>query len=421
MHNIVVLGAGFAGLRCALKLARQLKKLGLQNEWSIVLFDKNSYHTYTPALYEAASAYIWTGAGRGEKQHFEEMLGGSLSLPISEILEGKHIIFVRHQVTDINFESKVVRTADGGKVSFTYLVFALGSQSIYFDIKGAEACCYGLKTLYDALRIRRRIEEIVSNARKDEQIKIAVVGGGATGVETIAEVAKYAKHLAKDFKVARSRVKLFLLEAEAQILLGIPERQRRIIEKRLRRLGVTIRTLARISEVENTCVVLEGGERCAASITLWAAGVKGPRFFENISGFELDKRGRLIVDEFLRVKDRDNIFAIGDNALFLDEKTNNPAPSTAFIAEQQADAAAKNILSLIKREPLQKYKIEFGRYVISCGGKYAVAHIGGITCSGFLGWAFKRLIDLRYFLSILPFFKAYSLWLQELRMFTKND
>lgn len=421
MHNIVILGAGFAGLRCALTLERHLRKSKLLHEWSVILLDKNSYHTYTPALYEATSAYIWNGAGRGEKQHFEEMLGGSLCLPISQIVEGKHIIFVHQEVSGIDFANKLVLTANGGKVSFTYLIFALGSRSIYFDIKGAETCCYGLKTLYDAFRIRRRIEEIFTKANKGEEIKIAMVGGGATGVETIAEVAKYARRLARDFKIARSKVKLFLLEAEAQILWGVPERQRRVIEKRLRRLGVAIRARARISEVENTCVVLEGGETCATNITLWAAGIKGPALFERFGELGLDKRGRVTVDEFLRIEGQKNIFAVGDSAFFTDKRSGKPAPATVFIAEQQANLTAGNIVRLILGKPLRAFHISIPGYLISCGGKYAVVYVGGITFSGFLGWALKRLIDLKYFLSILPLAKAYSLWLQELRMFTKND
>lgn len=280
MNNIVILGAGFAGLRCALKLEGHLKRSKLDREWSVVLIDKNSYHTYTPALYEAASAYIWTGVGKGEKQNFEEMLGGSLCLPIQEVILGKNIVFIHQGIVDIDFSAKTVHTKSGGGVPFKYLALALGSESIYFDIKGAETCCYGLKTFYDALRIRRRIEEVFANF-PDAGIRIAVVGGGATGVETIAEIAKYAKHLIRDFRLDYSKVKISLLEAQDKILPGAADSQRKAIEKRLKKLSVEIRTGASISEVEKSCVILSGGERCLSDMTIWTAGVKGPALFIN--------------------------------------------------------------------------------------------------------------------------------------------
>lgn len=419
MQNIVILGAGFAGLRCALKLERKLKRLKLQNEWSIVLVDKNSYHTYTPALYEAASAYFWTGAGRGEKQHFEEMLGGALCLPINLVIQNRSVIFVQQEITNIDFINHKVCTKTGGSVPYKYLVLALGSQSIYFDVKGARTCCYGLKTLYDALRIRRRIEEIFRNFQ-GEELRITVVGGGATGVETIAEIAKYSKRLTQDFRIDSSKVKITLLEAQEKILTDIADSQRLAIEKRLTNLGVAIRTGARINEVEHNCVIFEQGEKCFSDITLWTAGVKGPVIFDKVSDMEMDKRGRIVVNEFLLVKNVQNIFAIGDNALFM-ANSGIIAPPSAFIAEQQADCASLNIMNLVCKKSLTKYKISIPAYVLSCGGKFAVVQIFNITFSGFLGWALKRLIDLKYFFSILPFFKACSLWIQELRMFTKND
>jgi len=419
MQNIVILGAGFAGLRCAIQLERLLKKAGLQNDWSVVLVDKNSYHTYTPALYEAASAYVWTGAGKGEVQSFEEELGGALCLPISTILKGKNITFVHQEIADIGFSERCIMTKAGGKVPFQYLVIAFGSESIYFNIKGAKACCYALKTFYDALRIRRRIEEIFRSFNGNE-IKITVVGGGATGVEVVAELSLYTRHLARDLKIDLSRVKILLLEAQDKILSGLPDTQRRAAARRLEKLGVQIRTGSRINEVEKSCVILDAGEKCPSDLIIWAAGVKAPILLEKFNELEKDKRGRITTDEFLRVKNHNNIFAIGDNALFVNE-IGETAPPTAFIAEQQADLAALNILRLISAKGLLKYKMSIPGYVLSCGGKYGILDIWGITFFGFLGWALKRFIDLKYFLSILPLFKAFLLWFQELRMFTKND
>ena len=143
--------------------------------------------------------------------------------------------------------------------------------------------------------------------------------------------------------------------------------------------------------------------------------------FEKFEGIEQGMRGRVVVDKFLRMKDSNSIFAIGDNASFAEENSGMQAPATAFIAEQQADAVAANISRAMTSQPLAKYKISIPGYVISCGGKYAVARIFGFTFSGFFGWVVKKLIDLKYFSSILPFRKAFSLWLGELRLFARND
>jgi NADH dehydrogenase FAD-containing subunit len=123
----------------------------------------------------------------------------------------------------------------------------------------------------------------------------------------------------------------------------------------------------------------------------------------------------------LQTKGLRKVFAIGDNAAFADETTGNSAPATAFIAEQQADVVSANIIRASSGQPLKEYRVSVPGYVISCGGKYAVARIYGITFSGFFGWLVKKLIDLKYFFSILSFRSALTLWLRELRLFTKND
>jgi NADH dehydrogenase len=210
-----------------------------------------------------------------------------------------------------------------------------------------------------------------------------------------------------------------LLEAQDKILPYVAHAQRNAVEKRLTNLGIEIVVGAKINEVMATCVVLTSGAKCEADIILWGGGTRGPEIFKSLSGIKPNKDGKLAVNKFLQTSE--NVFAIGDNAAFIDVESGNPAPATAFIAEQQADIAAKNILLSIKGLPLTEYKLAIPGYVISCGGKYAVVSIYGVTFSGFLGWALKRLIDLKYFTSILPLYKALSLWFKEMSLFSKND
>ena len=399
-------------------MSSQFKK-SHNDEWAIILIDKNTYHTYTPALYEAASAYRWKGIE--DIQKFEEVLGGVVCLPSTEIVNGKSITFTQGEVTDIDFWSSEVKLESGDSIPYEYLVFALGSETVYFGIQGAEKCCYALKTLRDAFRIRRRIEDIFADAKKGEPIRIVIVGGGATGVEVIAEIATYTRHLARDYKFDYKDIKISLFEARSTILASFAKSQRDAVVSRLKKLGVDIFTNTRIEKVLPECVLFEEGEKCDADLILWGGGVRGPSVFSQIKGLELDKMGRIAVDDFLQAKGLRKVFAIGDNAIFIDEASGNPAPATAFIAEWQADAVAENIGRAMTAQPLAKYKVSIPGYVISCGGKYAVARIYGITFSGFFGWAVKKLIDLKYFSSILPLKEAFSLWLLELWIFTKND
>jgi NADH dehydrogenase len=417
MRNIVILGAGFAGLRTALKL----EKSGLHDDpaWRIILVDKNSYETHTPSLYEAASAYRLRGIL--DIQKFEEVLGGSVCLSISEILRGKNITFVQGAVSGVDFWNNEVKLESGDSIPYEYLVFALGSETIYYGIQGAEKCCYALKTLEDAFRIRRRLEDIFSRAKKGEAIRIVIVGGGATGVETIAEVATYTRHLARDYALDYKNVQILMFEARDTILASSAKPQRDAVLRRLHELGIVVRVNSKVLEVMPECVFFDGGEKCDADIILWGGGTKGLALLNEIKTLELNDKGFIAVDKFLQAKGLRKVFAIGDNAAFIDESTGNPAPATAFIAEQQADTVSKNIIRASSGQPLLEYKLSIPGYVISCGGKYAIARIYGVTFSGFFGWAVKKFIDLKYFFSILPPRKALALWLRELRLFTKND
>ena len=441
MKNIVVLGAGFGGLKAALKLEEKLKTLASSSDkaseskgdWSVILIDKNSYHTYTAALYEAASAYRWRGmasmspyGGSPEgRQKFEETLAEYVCLPINQIISNKNITFVQDSVSGVDFWNNEVKLENGDSVRYEYLVFALGSETVYFDIKGAEKCCYTLKTLEDAFSIRRRIEKVFSNAVKGNPIKIVIVGGGATGVETIAEIATYTRCLARDHKLNYADVHISLLEARDTILSSSPKLQRDKSIKRLEKLGVEILTNTRVQEVMSECVLFEDGEKCDADIVLWSGGIKGPALLSakggKMKGLELNDEGFIVVDKFLQAKGLRKVFAIGDNAAFIDEATGSRTPATAFIAEQQADAVSENIMRISTGQPLAEYKARTPGYVISCGGKYAVAYLFGLTFSGFFGWCVKKLIDLKYFLSLFSFREALLLWLRELRLFTKND
>jgi len=144
--------------------------------------------------------------------------------------------------------------------------------------------------------------------------------------------------------------------------------------------------------------------------------------FRSVTGLELDDRGRIFVNEFLQAKNHPNVFAAGDNIVFTDPKTQKPVPQMAFLAIEQGRVAAENIARLIGgKSELKKHKPAYDVWIAPVGGKNAVAHLGKLTFSGFLGYLLREVVDLRYFLTILPFFKALKTFFQGVVVFSKND
>ena len=419
VKKIIILGAGFGGLRTALGLA---KKFSDHQQYEIILIDKNSYHTYTPSLYEVATAY----RGRALKNvsaevEFEEELAGSSCFVISEIIAAKNIHFLHDEVTDIHLAEKRVVMKNVGEVDFDYLVVALGSEATYFGVQGAQQCCSTLKTLTDALNIRDEIEAVLAQKRR-KTTRLVTVGGGLSGVEVAAEMAKYAKHLAKNYAIDGQNINIEIIEAGPSILSSTPNIMQKHMERRLNKLGVGILTNRRVQKIEPRKLYFEDGSVLEADFIFWAGGIRGPKWLGNIEGMALDeKSGRILIDRFLRVRGYDTVFAIGDAALFLDEERGAPVPATAWAAEQQADAVIYNISAALRGGKLRAYRAKFPGFVSAAGGKYAVAHLFGFTFAGPHAWLIKRVIDFKYIWSLYPKWKGFKIWCGELRLFVGND
>lgn len=421
MKNIVILGAGFGGLRAALGLAKKLKK---NSEYRVILIDKNSYHTYTPSLYEVATAYR---GGRlrasAREQDFEEELAGSSCFIIGDVIDGTRITFIQDEIVDIDLETRSIITRADDSITFEYCVIALGSEATFFGVEGAHVCCSSMKTLTDALHIREHVETIFKNffTAQKEEIKLITIGAGFSGFEITTELAKYADHLARAYEVSRSRVKIILIEAANSVLPQAPPSMQKKAQRRLEKLGITFMTNMRIARTAPHKVIFEDGQEVTADFILWGGGIKGPSLFKEIRGLALHKSGKIFVDKYLRVRGQKNVFGIGDSSYFYDKRRKHDVPSTAWAAEQGADLVIKNINALMRGEALQEYRVRFPGFVSAAGGKYAIAHLFGVTIAGLPAWILKRLIDLKYILSLFPLFRGLSLWFKGLDLFTRND
>lgn len=411
MTKIIILGGGFGGIRAALDLEKKLKHLTEQGQAEITLIDKNSYHLFTPLLYEVASASDIA------KDPFAVKLRKTVCIPYQDIFEGKNIKFIQSKVSKINLSERLIATGGGEDLSFDYLILAIGGQMEDFGVNGVKEYACQFKNIEDALLVNQKIEEITKKAaenKKQTPIEILICGGGFTGVELSAEIAGYIK------KTVRVLVRLF--EAGPKILPMVPDRERIKISKRLTKLGVAIMENSAIEEVGADFVKLKNGQRINGDLVIWTAGVKANEVLKFIEGLPLTEKGGIAVEGTMLAKGLKNIFAVGDIIEFIDPKTQRPVSAQAYTAIDQGKIAARNIFNLICGKPLRFYKPFSGVWVSPVGGKYAVAYLlKSFIFGGLSGWIIRQIIDLRYFFSILSVKKALALFWEEVSLFIKND
>jgi len=435
--KILILGGGFGGIRAALELEKKLK-----DEAAITLIDKKSYHLFTPALYEIASAY---GV---KKDPFAVRLKKTICIPYSNIFSEKQINFVQAEISSIDVENKKVATRGGEIFDYDYLVIALGGQAADFGIPGVKEYAFQFKELEDALSLNQKIDELtkeIAAGQKNKpinpvvdfpiatespkefrkthyEVKITVVGAGFTGIELAAELACCVKKLSKACGIKGRCERIILLEAGSKILPMVSDKERSFILKRLTRLGIEVMINAAAEEVGSDYIKLKTGKKIEADLVIWAAGIRLPDLLVQTFNPQLTERNKIKVGSGLEVIGLSGVFAVGDNTEFIDPKTQKPVPALAYVAADQGKIAAQNIYRTLKHKNLKTYKPFYGVWIAPVGGKYALAHLWrGVNIKGFWGWVVRELVDFRYMLSILPVKKAVALMWQEITLFTKND
>lgn len=419
--NIVILGAGFGGLRAAKVIVKKLDSLGLLDKYEVILADRNDHHTHTPLLYEVATTSKTTAN--------IAVLHGIAGPSTSSLIKGLPITFVRGEVEKIDLVDGDVHFKGGRKIKSAYVVLALGSEVNFFGIPGLQEHSLPLKTFQNAIAIRDRVWDLA--AVKLGPINIVVGGGGSTGVELAAELREWCGELARE--MGKCILNVTILEAAPTVLMGFDDRVISRVQRRLSRLGVSLMANKKISSVNENEVVIDGGEKVPFDFLLWTGGVKAPAILSQMP--LLAERGRIVVPAELKcvssasdLKFYSRVYGLGDNICFHDPRTDKPTPQVAPAAIAQATVVANNIIEDIRQaenrnhEPrTMNYKPYVYPYVVPVGGKYAVAKIGPFVVSGFLGWVFKGLIELRYLLSIMTFARAVKIWLRGLRVFIQND
>jgi len=382
LPHVVIVGAGFGGLNAA----RALKKAPVQ----VTVVDRRNHHLFQPLLYQVATA---------------SLSPADIASPVRGILRRQdNVRVLLAEVTGIDLERREIKMTGNGEQSlhYDYLILAAGARHSYFGHDEWEECAPGLKSLEDALEIRRRIllafeeaERATSEAERDYLMTFVVVGGGPTGVElagALGEISRYT--LARDFDhIDPTWAKIYLLEAGPRILPMFPASLARRAMRDLNRLGVRVRTGAMVTGVDERGVLL-GDERIPARTILWAAGVNASPLGKML-GVQLDRAGRVPVEQDLSLPGHPEVFVIGDMAT-LAGPDGKPYPGVAQVAIQQGKQAAANVCRRIAGEPTQPFHyFDYGN-MATIGRNRAIADIRGIHLGGFPAWVAWIFIHIAY-------------------------
>ena len=384
---MIVLGAGFGGLEFCKKFSYE--------EAEIIVIDRQNHHLFQPLLYQVASA----GLSAPE-----------IAQPVRQILSGRSdISIILDEVLAIDLNKRKVRLKESDtELTYDYLIIALGAQTNYFGNDSWSVFSHGLKTLDDATRIRQSVllayekAEYAGNAAIRERLMtIVVIGGGPTGVELAGAFAELVRHVfKKDFRhIDPSKARIILIEAAPRILLSFPERLAARGREQLEKLGVEIRTGAKVNDIKRGKVILEN-EIIEAENIIWSAGVCANPITRELN-VEKDKSGRIKVCADLSLPGFPNAFAVGDIAALVDAN-GRPVPGVSPAAMQMAVYVA-NVLKLELKAPAghNPPRVHFvyrdRGSMATIGRTAAVAKIGRIEISGlfaWLSWLFIHLIFL---------------------------
>ncbi|QOV22676.1 NAD(P)/FAD-dependent oxidoreductase [Anabaenopsis elenkinii] len=387
-HKVVIIGGGFGGLYTAKTLAKA--------NVSITLIDQRNFHLFQPLLYQVATGTLSPA---------------DISSPLRAVFRrSKNTRVLLGKVSDIDPKKQEV-ILDDQVVPYDTLVVATGANHSYFGKDEWKAFAPGLKTVEDAIEIRRRIFTAFEAAERETDpekrkalLTFVIVGGGPTGVELAGAIAELAyKTLQEDFRnINTSEAKILLLQGGDRILPYISPKLSKAATSALAKLGVMIRTNTRVTNIENDIVTFKSGdevEQIPSKTVLWAAGVQGSsmgKVLAERTGVECDRSGRVIVEPDLSIKGHKNIFVVGDLANF-SHQTGKPLPGVAPVATQQGEYVAGLIQGKLQGYTLPQFHYNDVGSLAMIGQNLAVVDLGLVKLSGFIAWVFWLVIHI-YFL-----------------------
>jgi NADH dehydrogenase len=351
-----------------------------------------------------------------------------VALPIGKIIGHKSTTFLQDKVIGLHPKSKTITLKKSGKLKYDIMVLALGSVVNHYDIPGLQQFSYPLKTVKQAVVIHCHLDQyfqVLWKKKIKEEVNIVVGGGGATGVEFAGQLPAALRKICKKYRYPKGRVNVTLLQGSDE-LIGVGKVFSKKIEKRLKNAGIKVKMKTFIVKAEAGKVTIKPPKGRRHSIPcdmlIWAGGVK-PHPLLLREELPCNDNGSVNVDSFLRATKFEDVFAAGDMAAFVDPVTQRPAPWLAQVAFDQGAVLAKNITATIRKQPLSPYKLRIKGVIIPVAGRYAIFKSSGgkLILGGPHFWALRRLIDLYYALSVLPFWYAFKKWWHANNIYMEND
>ncbi|MEI6316440.1 MAG: NAD(P)/FAD-dependent oxidoreductase [bacterium] len=385
--KVVILGSGFAGIYGALSVYKNCGK-----DVSITIINRTNYFLFTPMLHEVATG------GLGYHQIVES---------IREIVYKKKINFIEANILSVDVANKKVLT-DGVTVEYDVLVIATGATTNFFGTPGAEENSFVLKNLHDAIQIRDRIIDIFEAASKETDttkkramLSFVVVGGGATGVEIISEIAELCSDTLKQYykdKIGCDDITISLINSAPELLSVFDPKIRAYAQKILEKNSIKILLNTKVSGVTKAGVTLGDGTLLASETVIWSAGVKPNEIVTTGGELPKDKGGRIVTSKTFQVVGLTDVFAVGDVSHF-DESSERGLPMLAQVAVMQGKLLGKNIHNFIHNKSLVNFVYKSKGEFVSLGHGEATGVAFGVHVYGRLAWFMWRTIYLFKFIS----------------------
>ncbi|HSH55532.1 MAG TPA: NAD(P)/FAD-dependent oxidoreductase [Candidatus Limnocylindrales bacterium] len=375
-QHILVVGGGFGGIKAALELADDIR-------FSVTLVSDSDSFRYYPTLYHTAT---------GGKH-------ANACIPVSEIFDQKEVKVVQGSATGIDRRAKVLTLSDGRAISYDIAVLGLGVVTNFFGVPGMAEHSFSIKSQAEVIRFKQHIHEQLEDERRPD-LSYVIVGGGPTGIELAGALPAYIHETMQRHGIKNRAVHVDLIEAGPRLLPRMPRDTSRLITRRLKRLGVRVRTSSAVQALSADDLTVNG-KPIRSHTVVWTAGVTNHPFFKD-NAFNLTPRGKVATDMYLQADE--NVYVIGDNA-------NTPYSGMAQTALHDGLYVADTIKRRADGKEPRSYKVKKPITVIPVGERWAAVMWGSVRIYGILGWGLREAADYIAFNDYEPWWKAHKQWL----------
>lgn len=385
--NIIILGAGYAGIEAAKKLNNLLKK---EPEATITLINNKPYHTLLTELHEVAGNRIGSEG---------------VMISLEELFDYTRVNIVEDFIEDIDFDNKLLKS-ENYEYNYDYLIMGTGSEPTDCGVEGAKDNSFSLWSLEDAKKINKHIKDCFQKASitknsiiRKELLSFVIAGGGFTGVEMLGELIEWIDELCYQYDIPRNEISLYLSEGLDNILPSIDKDLADRVIAYLRKKGVNLKLGSFIQKIHKNGLSLTNGKEIACRTVIWNCGVRASDT-ATASELKADSAGRIEVNEYLQTVEHPEVYAVGDNAATPWGNDDKILPALVEAALQTGKTAAVNIVADIKGTTKEKITPKFHGIMVSIGSKFAVADLMGLKLKGWPAMFMKHMVNIHYLTGI---------------------